>query len=389
MKKFHVCFLVFVLLCSTGFAQRKYVGWSAGYLPNYANFSVSKINWKCYTHVFWFSINPNSSGVVGGLSATTAKSFTTACHQNNTKAIICVGGAGAASGFETATANSTILNTFVNSMVTFMQQNSFDGIDIDWEDDGHGITASRYLALFQGLNTALLKITPKPLLTAAVADYYSTQSAPVYPYCDQMNIMSYYDNVNSSPQEVSAFTGKGVPKSKLGIGYGYDTDQEVDGPNESGNGPNGNPTDINAKCLYSVNNACGGIMIWEIDRAPAVCDSVTAYWVNKNPTTAALPMPMMSGMQDGQHALFAIVNSGATGTAEIRYSLPMAETVNLELFNMNGALVQNLARGMQEPGKDYVISLGKNVAGASVRPGAYVVKFATPRSTQAGTVVVK
>ena len=90
MKKFHILVLVFIVMCSTAFAQRKYVGWSSGYLPNYANFPVSKINWKCYTHVFWFSINPNSSGVVGGLNATTAKSFTAACHQNNAKAIISV-----------------------------------------------------------------------------------------------------------------------------------------------------------------------------------------------------------------------------------------------------------------------------------------------------------
>ena len=160
MNKFKGFLLLITLFCLTSFAQQKYVGWSTGYLPSYANFSVSKVNWKCYTHLCWFSITPNSSGVVGGLSASTAQSFTTACHQNKTKAIICVGGAGAANSFETACANATILNTFVNSMVSFMQTNAFDGIDIDWEDDGNGITSSKYLALFQGLNTALLKITP-------------------------------------------------------------------------------------------------------------------------------------------------------------------------------------------------------------------------------------
>lgn len=387
MKKFQILVLAFVLLCSTAFAQRKYVGWSAGYLPNYANFPISKINWKCYTHVFWFSINANSSGVVSGLDATTAKNFTSACHQNNAKAIICIGGAGAANKFETATANSTILNTFVNSMVSFMQSNGFDGIDIDWEDDGNSITASRYLALFQGLNTALLKITPKPLLTAAVADYYSTQSAPVYPYVDQMNIMSYYDLVGSSPQEVAAFTNKGVPKSKLGIGYGYDTDNEVDGPNEAGNGPNGNPADINAKCLYSINNGCGGIMIWEIDRAPALCDSVTAYYVNKN-TTPVQPMPL-NAMHRWQRVMFAIVNNGSTGVSEIRYSVPSAEAVSLELFNMKGALVQNLANGLREPGITYTIALGKNISGISIKPGAYVVKMAAPGITETGSMVVK
>jgi len=386
MKKFQILFLTIVLLWSFAFCQRKYVGWSAGYLPNYANFPISKINWKCYTHVFWFSINANSSGAVTGLDAATAKNFTTACHQNNTKAIICVGGAGAAANFETATANATILNTFVNSMVSFMQANGFDGIDIDWEDDGNGITASRYLALFQGLNTALVKITPKPLLTAAVADYYSTVSAPVYQYVDQMNIMSYYDLASASPQEVAAFTGKGVPKSKLGIGYGYDTDNEVDGPNECGNGPNGNPADINAKCLYSINNGCGGIMVWEIDRAPEPCDSVTAYYVNKM-TTGIAPLPLAAAHR-GQKAMFAIVNNGVR-QSEIRYSVPSAQAVDLSLFSANGVLVRNLALGMRDAGPVYTIVLGSHCSGISISPGSYVVRMSTQVSTEAGMITVK
>ena len=40
------------------------------------------------------------------------------------------------------------------------------------------------------MNTALLKIIQRCRLTAAVADYYSTVSTPVYPYVDRMNIMS-------------------------------------------------------------------------------------------------------------------------------------------------------------------------------------------------------
>jgi Glycosyl hydrolases family 18 len=378
MKKLPVFILAFVLVSTSAFAQRKYVGWSSGYLPNYENFSVSKINWKCYTHVFWFSISPNRSGVVGGLSATTAKNFTTACHQNNTKAIICVGGAGYADSFETATANSTILNTFVNSMVTFMQQNSFDGIDIDWEDDGQGITASKYLALFQGLNAALLKITPKPLLTAAVADYYSTQSAPVYPYCDQMNIMSYYDNVNSSPQEVSEFTSKGVPKSKLGIGYGYEKESppEVDGPNEAGNGPNGNLTDINAKCLYSINNGCGGIMIWALGVAPAACDSVTAYYVNKNATGIH---PFYADYEASDNSLVVKRNKN-TGISEIWYTTNAGSAVDLSVFDVNGALVRTLVGGISNPGP-HVISLQQN--STSMNSGVYIFKLKTNSRTAA------
>jgi len=369
MKKVHVLFLACVLMSTTSFAQRKYVGWSSGYLPNYANFAVSKVNWKCYTHLFWFSINANSSGVVGGLDATTAKNFTSACHQNNTKAIICVGGAGAAGKFETACANATILNTFVNSMVSFMQSNNFDGIDIDWEDDGNGITASKYLALFQGLSTALGKIAPKPLLTAAVADYYATASAPVYPYADQMNIMSYYDLVSSSPQEIAAFTGKGVPKAKLGIGYGYDVDNEKDV---------NNPNDIGAKCLFSINNACGGIMVWEIDKACVACDDTTAYYVNKNAT--GIGSSYVNGDIVGNS--LTIKSNRIMGQSEICYTVPgsVGSVVDLSMFDASGNLVRTLVHGLTNPGP-YSVQLRWN--NSLLNSGVYIFKLRANSKTAA------
>jgi hypothetical protein len=109
--------------------------------------------------------------------------------------------------------------------------------------------------------------------------------------------------------------------------------------------------------------------------------------VNKN-TTPVQPMPL-SAMRRGQRVMFAVVNNGSTGVSEIRYSVPWAEAVNLELFNMKGALVQNLANGLREPGFTYSIALGNNISGISVKPGAYIVKLAAPGSIEAGMVVVK
>lgn len=355
-----------------------------GYLPDYANFSVSKINWKCYTIITWFADGLSSSGTVSGISGTQAQSFTTACHQNNTKAVICFGGAGAGSMFTAAT-GSGVLATSIANMVSYMQTNKFDGIDIDWED---GINQTQYAALVQGLAAAFAKITPKPLLTIATADYFSQNTAPVASYADQLNIMSYYDGATSIPSEVGSFTSKGVPKSKLGIGYGYDTDNEFDGPNEKGNGANGNPGDVNAKCDSTVNHGYGGIMVWEIDRAPAACDSVTALWVNKN-ATATVPYHQPVAHLS-HHAVFAIVNNAATGAEEIRYSVPFAQAVNFELFNMNGAKVQGIARGLCEPGIRYTISIGTKDAGILVAPGTYVAKMATSAAgAEAGTIIVK
>jgi hypothetical protein len=365
------------------FAQNKYVGWSTGYLPNYANYPITKINWKIYTHLAWFSINGDGNGNLSGLGATQAKAFTSLAHQNNTKALICVGGGGAGGQFQSATSTSA-LPKFIANLVKFMQDNQFDGIDIDWED---GIIQSQYANLFKGLAAEFDKITPRPILTVATFMGLANNTAPVAQYIDQVNLMSYYATMTGGdvpiPQQMKAFTDKGVPKTKLGIGYGYDTDGEVDGPNEMGNGPDGNPKDIAAKCQYSIDQGFGGVMIWEIDRAPRACDSVTALFVNKN--AVALAKPRYAGFRD-QGITLRITAEG--GVQAIRYAVPEAGMVALGLYDMQGALVRSLDGGTQVAG-EHSIRLDRGNAGVSVRPGAYVVKLSTPAGSRSGEVVLR
>jgi hypothetical protein len=190
--------------------------------------------------------------------------------------------------------------------------------------------------------------------------------------------MSYWTDVNGMANQLNSFTSKGVPKSKLGVGYGYDVDGETDV---------NNPNDVGAKCLYAINNSYGGVMVWEIARACAKCNDTTAYYVNKNATSA---LPMLANMPRGQQLGFSVLNNGTSGACEIRYSVPLAEVVNVELFNMAGSLVKNLASGVHEAGKTYSIPLSRSNAGnGMVSPGMYVVKMATPQNSTSGMVVVK
>ncbi len=378
MKKIQLCILVFTFLWSAAFAQRKYVGWSTGYHTTWGPQSVANTNFKCYTHIAYFngSINPPSTSE--------GQTFTTACHNNNTKALLCIGGGGAGGSFMTSTSNNNLAN-FITTIVNAMTAQKFDGVDIDWEDN---VNSAQYTAFVQQLSAALGKISPKPLLTIATGMGLAQYTVPVAAYADQLNLMSYYDYLTGGgapvPTQLAAFTSKGVAKSKLGLGYGYDTDNEVDGPNEAGNGPNGNPSDIDAKINYTINNGYGGIMVWEIARAPKVCDSVTAYYVNKNitPVLAALTT------QQAPQSIFSIINNGTAGAGEIRYCVSSAQCVNIELFNMNGSCLQKLASGTQDAGT-HIIALGKGNSGFSIAPGAYVVKMATPERNQAQTIFVK
>jgi hypothetical protein len=370
MKKSLVLVLALFLLCSTAFAQRKYVGWSIGYHTTWGGQSVANMAFRCYTHICYFD------GSINMTSTSTGQSFASTCHANNTKALKSLGGAGAGGSFTSSTTPANLTN-YVTTVVSAMQAQGYDGLDIDWEDN---VNSSQFAALCQAIAAAFAKITPKPLLTYATGMGLAQYAAPVASLADQLNLMSYYDYLTGGgapvPTQLAAFTSRGVAKGKLGLGYGYDTDGEVDV---------NNPNDIGLKILYTINNGYGGIMVWEIARACAKCDDTTAYYVNKNATPVLALVPS----QRTRQSLFSIINGGSNGNIEIRYSVPWAEVVNLELFNMKGALVQNLAHGIHEPGKSYTISLGKNDAGISIKPGAYVVNFATPGSTEAGMVVVK
>jgi len=372
MKKCLVLVLVLVVLSSSAFAQRKYVGWSIGYHTTWGGQSVANMNFKCYTHIAYFD------GSINMTSASAGQGFTSVCHANKAKALKCLGGAGAGGSFGSSTSSGNLAN-YVTTVVNAMTAQGYDGLDIDWEDN---VNSSQFAALCQALSVAFGKITPKPLLTYATGMGLAQYAAPVASYADQLNLMSYYDYLTGGgapiPTQLAAFTSRGVAKSKLGVGYGYDTDNEVDV---------NNPNDIGAKILYTINNGYGGIMVWEIARACTKCDDTTAYYVNKNAT----PILTMSNstVGHGQRATFSIVNNGAAGANEIRYSVPSAEIVNLELFNMKGALVRNFSLGVRNPGIGYVIPVNQKNAGVSIQPGSYVLKLATPSSAETGLIVVR
>jgi GH18 family chitinase len=372
--------------CSLASAQAKYVGWSTGYYTNWTNtnsYPFTKIDWKAYTHVVYFSASPNGNGgnLSNGVSDADAKKFTSLAHQNGSKALICVGGAGSGDQYNTATSSGNRA-AFIQNMVNLMQKDGFDGIDIDWEEKFNN---AQYLALFKELRAALDAISPKPLLTVATAEYFAGTTAPAAQYCDQINLMSYWTDVNGMPGQMKSFTDKGVDKTKLGVGYGYDTDGETDV---------NNPKDIGAKCAYALKSGFGGIMIWEIARACAACDDSTAHYVDKT-VTGVRPM---DGMRSARMraATLSITTDGVYGAREIRYTVPeiaggnqgSGSPINLSLYDAGGTLVKTMVDGNRKPGA-YILPLdGKNGSGSALRPAAYMVKMSTPTGVSAAEAVI-
>lgn len=228
-----------------------YAGWMQGQY-NDGYMTAQNIDYSAVTQIIHFSLVPNSDGTLdyAGNSITTTNSteLISSAHAAGVKVIICIGGWGSDTGFRGAT-SVTNLSTFVSNIVSFIQSRGYDGVDIDWETL-EATDAAQYSAFIIALRSALDKISPRPLLSAATA-WQPEIFGPLSDYFDEIDIMTYdmagawpgwvtwhnapiFDGgitfpgtsklVPSINSMVSTFEASGVPASKLGIGidfYGY------------------------------------------------------------------------------------------------------------------------------------------------------------------------
>ena len=370
-----------------GQTQQK-VGWSTGYYAGWAQgaYPVTKINWKSYTHMCHFSATPNGSGGVSlsmGINDASAKSFVAEAHKNKVKAILCIGGAGTGTNFQASTANATVRATLVANILALMSKYGYDGIDMDWEEIG-GKT-QQYQDLHKDLRIAIDKMDPKPLLTVAMANYIASSCGPIHQVFDQMNNMCYWTHSSGLTNDFKALVDKGIPKSKMGVGIGFDYEEgnpEVDC----------DPTSVKQKCDYAIANGYGGVMVWAIEKD-------AKKFNGQEPSHAALipyvPLPGSVGLMGPSFALAAaeafsmtIAENGQAGRPAITYMVPSSAAlagtlVDVGLYGYDGRMLRTLARSKAGAGSHTL------VLDSRVRPGAYVVKISASSDAAAGTLIVK
>jgi GH18 family chitinase len=220
-----------------------YAAWMQGYLP------PSSIDFKAITDVIHFAVIPNEDGTLDSetneMTAERSSDLVLKAHAAGVPAVVSVGGADSAAGFRGATSASR-RSTFVSNIVAFVKSRGYDGVDIDWEPL-EASDASQYTALVEELSSVLDPISPRPLLTVAVA----TQPdliASLQGRFDQIHVMTYslsgpwrgrvtwfdaplYDggyrfpNTNalapSADRMLNRFLAAGVETTKLGIGIDF------------------------------------------------------------------------------------------------------------------------------------------------------------------------
>ncbi len=179
---------------------------------------------------------------VNGMTAENSRKLIAAAHAAGTKATVTVGSWNTEGAFRVACAQNNLAG-FVSSIVSFVKDRGYDGVDIDWEPLTLPDTA-RYASLIRALRAALP--SPKYLLTTTGAwgEPYGV-FADIQEYVDQINLMTYdlswaspgyntwyngcvYSNGVTVPGNglpapscdyiVGLFEDAGVNSSKLGIG---------------------------------------------------------------------------------------------------------------------------------------------------------------------------
>jgi hypothetical protein len=250
--------------------------WSVGYFAEWGN--PSNINWNAYTHIVHHAYFPTASGGLTngwGFNIAVAPTLIREAHAHGVKVLLGLGGFDATPGFRAAASSSTTRAALVSNIIGKMQEYGYDGIDVDWEDADGGQTAN-FLALHQAIRAAVDAITPRPMFTAAVGDFYANNWGQIAPLVDQLNAMTYYTPAADMPGHMGPYL-RYAAKSRFGIGLGmgdcsYDGCREVDTTAAA----------CRAKAQFALDNGYAGIMTWGMFQNGAntsACEAAIAPFV--------------------------------------------------------------------------------------------------------------
>ena len=176
-------------------------------------------------------------------------------HTAGIKALIMLGGAGDGPGFDGSTVNAAVRTTFINNILTRLSAKSYDGVDIDWEENlDTPQQQSQLVALLTELRAAAANhphfrpphapiiitfpgfwtninfktVTPWHVAVASLVDQYNLMTygmADAWPGWQSWHHSALADAQPTHPSSIEAsiqeHAAAGIPRSKLGIGIGF------------------------------------------------------------------------------------------------------------------------------------------------------------------------
>lgn len=238
-----------------------------GYLPSWTigrEYAVADVPAGNLTHLIYAFAKVTDSGECA--SATPKVDPTTFAELRRVRKtapqlqmLISIGGDGGSSRFPNAARSADARQRFATSCITFMKQNGFDGIDVDWEYPDGSEQKGNFTAMLAEIRSQLDAVGSGDgkhyVLTiagsAGPAHYVNLELDRLVPYVDWINLMAYAFHGTWSPTTnfnaplfasstdpssmiqrivyntdaaVQAYLGAGVPADKIVVGvpfYGY------------------------------------------------------------------------------------------------------------------------------------------------------------------------
>lgn len=234
---------------NSGIAGVKVVGYYTSW--NVASLPFNKIEYSNLTDIIVAFGTPNSNGSVD-FSGLSFPGLITSAHNAGVKVLVSLGGASSGSAFSAATGDSVLTATLINSVVSFLQQYNYDGVDIDWETPSNSTETQQLTGLVQGMRAKFNQTDSAWLITMAIpATSYGGQHFDynnLTGYVDWYNVMCYdfvgswctysghdsplYFNSRGDPNQAGAdsdaivynHVSRGIPQSKLVMGLPFYSD---------------------------------------------------------------------------------------------------------------------------------------------------------------------
>src|SRR6266568_4587336 len=151
--------IVAVALVTPLFAQTP---WITGYYSaGNTALPVSQIPWAKYTHVIHFAASTDGNGnVIPYYLKQSEINLITQSNPPGTKVLVAIKDNDNNLNYFPQSTSPSLIGAFVNSIVNFVNNNKYDGVDIDWEKN---VNATQ----FDNLLTQLRAAMPNKVITMA------------------------------------------------------------------------------------------------------------------------------------------------------------------------------------------------------------------------------
>ena len=229
MKFLTSLFLLMVLLS----ARNSVAHYLVGYMPSWQG-EADALQYTRLTHINYAFVvpSPSGDGSLGSVeNPSKLKQIVEQGHAHGVKVSIAVGGWTDLknSGFELLSASPAGRETFVDTVLKFLDAYNLDGVDIDWEYP-QGAVQSEHYALMMHLLADRLH-AKGTILSAAVADGDENGGGiptEVFGYIDFVNIMAYdgdgeegHSPYSLAESALDYWLGRGLPRAKAVLGVPF------------------------------------------------------------------------------------------------------------------------------------------------------------------------